>query len=243
MENQYALVTGSARRLGKKIALSLANGGYNIVIHYLHSRNEAKQTQEEIKKIGKDAIIVKADLTKINDIKRMFLSVYDKVGNIDVLVNNAAIFPNKTEFFKIKSDFWDKVINTNLKSVFFCCQEAAGNMLKRKSGKIINIASLGAFSHWTGYMPYCISKSGIITLTKILAKELAPYITVNAIAPGTIIVPNEEKKSQHLPKVTNILLRKYGKPSDVSELVLFIVKSSDYITGQVIQVDGGATIV
>ncbi|MBL7958607.1 SDR family oxidoreductase [bacterium] len=242
MENQIALVTGSGRRLGRRIAIALAEYGFDIVINYNESKTAASRTVREIRKLGRRCIAVKADVTKVSQVRKLMRETVKTFGKLDVLVNNAAIFPPPIELRRITETLWDTVIDTNLKSSFLCAQEASSYMIKRKAGKIINIASLGAYQTWPKHIPYCVSKAGIVMLTKVLAKALAPHITVNAVAPGTIIIPNEESNSISHPPIERIPLKKYGMPSDITDMVVFLALSSKYITGQVIKVDGGATV-
>ena len=242
MDSQIAIVTGSGRRLGRKIAIAMAENGFDIVINYNRSRDEAIKTERTIKKMGRRCIAIKADVTKPVQVRRMIRQVVKTFGKIDVLVNNAAVFNPPVDLLDVTEAMWDKVIDTNLKSIFICGQAAAAVMMKQKSGKIINIASLGAFQAWAKHIPYCVSKAGVLMLTKTMAKSLAPHVTVNAIAPGTIIIPDEESSRVHHPAIDKIPLRKYGKPSDITDAVIFLAKSSDYITGQVMCIDGGVTI-
>lgn len=242
MDSQIALITGSGRRLGRRIAIALAEKGFDIIIHYNRSKAEAIKAEKEIKKMGRRCICIKADITNTVHVRRMMKKAINVFGKIDLLVNNAAVFPPPFALADVSEYIWDTVMDTNLKSSFICAQEASSYMLKQKSGKIINIASLGAFQAWPKHIPYCVSKAGVVMLTKVLAKALAPNITVNAIAPGTIIIPNEESGEIAHPPVEKIPLRKYGKPSDITDAVVFLAVSSNYITGQVIQVDGGVTI-
>ncbi|HNE84941.1 MAG TPA: SDR family oxidoreductase, partial [bacterium] len=241
MDTPVALITGSGKRLGRKMALALAEAGYDIIINYHQSANDARKLEKLIRQIGRQTAVIKADVRRSDHVKKMFKEAIKKFGKIDVLINNAAIFPKKTELPNIPESIWDDVIDSNLKSSFLCAQEAAKYMLRQKSGKIINIASLGAFLSWKNYIPYNVSKAGVVMLTRSLAKALAPDITVNAVAPGTIIVPEEEVLSEHLPTMDRIPMKKYGKPADITAAVLFLLQN-EYITGQIVGVDGGATI-
>ncbi len=241
MDRQVALITGSGRRLGRQIALALAENGYDIIINYYHSGTEARKTEREIKRTGRRCLLIKADITKRDQVLRMMKQTIKTFGKIDVLVNNAGIFVPPTGLTDLTEDVWDRVIDTNLKGTFLCAQAAGEHMLKRRSGKIINIASLGAFKAWANHIPYCVSKAGVVMLTQALAKALAPFVTVNAVAPGTIIIPRE-KEETILPDAEKIPLKKYGKPEDITDVVVFLANASDYMTGQVIRVDGGVTI-
>ncbi|MBX7150298.1 SDR family oxidoreductase [bacterium] len=237
-----ALVTGSGRRLGRKIAVALAKNGFDIVINYNSADSGAKKAVDEIHSLGRKCICIKADVSKKLQVQKMFRSLYTKFGRLDLLVNNAAIFPKAFVLEKTPEEVWDQVIDINLKGTFLCAQEAAKIMLKQKSGHIINLASLGGYLAWTQHIPYNVSKAGVIMLTKSMAKALAPDIRVNAVAPGTIIIPNEETGIDHQPSIERIPLKKYGKPSDITDMIIFLAHSSDYITGQVFSIDGGVTV-
>lgn len=242
MDRKVALVTGSGRRLGRQIAIALSEAGFDIVLNYNQSKDEAVKTLNRIKEIGREAIAIRADITKSNQVRKMVEKAIEKFGYIDVLVNNAAIFPKPVKFWEIDDELWDRVIDTNLKGQFLCSREVVKFMLERKKGKVINIASLGGLQVWTEHIAYNVAKAGLIMLTKAMAKALAPYITVNAVAPGTIIIPGEETgEIKHIPEY-KIPLRKYGKPSDITDVVVFLATRGDYITGQVIFVDGGRSI-
>lgn len=237
-----ALVTGSGRRLGRKIAITLAKSGFDVVVNYNSAVTDAKKTAGEIRMLGRRCLTIKANVSKKLQVQNMFHTLYAEFGRLDLLVNNAAIFPKSYTFEKTPEDVWNNVIDVNLKGSFLCAQEAAKIMLKQKSGHIINLASLGGFLAWTQHISYNVSKAGIIMLTKSMAKALAPDIRVNAVAPGTIIIPNEETGIDHQPPIERIPLKKYGKPSDITDMIVFLARSSDYITGQIFSVDGGVTI-
>jgi 3-oxoacyl-[acyl-carrier protein] reductase len=242
MEKKVALVTGSGRRLGRQIAIALAEAGFDIVVNYNQSKDEAKKTLRKVEEFGREAIAIKADITNSGQVRKMVEKAIEKFGQIDVLVNNAAIFPKPVKFWEITDELWDRVIDTNLKGQFLCSREVVKYMLERKKGKIINIASLGGLQVWTEHIAYNVAKAGLIMLTKAMAKALAPYITVNAIAPGTIIIPGEETgEIKHISE-RKIPLKRYGKPSDITDVVVFLATKGDYITGQVIAVDGGRSI-
>jgi NAD(P)-dependent dehydrogenase (short-subunit alcohol dehydrogenase family) len=182
---KIALVTGGARRLGKEIAVSLGETGFEIIINYHASdKSDVEEAIRDIQSTGANVMAVKCDISKVSEIKKMFHSVYLKYKKLDLLVNNAAVFKH-TDFLETSEKTYDMVLNTNLKSVFFCSQEAARIMLKSNEpvNRIINISSLGSIENWTGYIPYSIAKAGVTKLTKQLAKKLAPSILVNAIAP------------------------------------------------------------
>ncbi len=236
-----ALVTGSGRRLGRQIAYALAQSGFNVAIHYNKSERGAREAVKRIKNLGRDVIAMKADVSNRQQVYSMIKRVVNHFKKIDLLVNNAAIFID-SPLEKITDNIWDKTLNINLKGVFLCSQIASKFMVQRKSGKIINIASLGGLRAWSKHLPYSVSKAGVIMLTKCLAKSLAPYVLVNAIAPGTIIIPNEEGHSLRHDDPQKFPLRRYGTPSDITDAVLYLATTSTYITGQTIIVDGGRSI-
>lgn len=241
MEMPVALITGSGRRLGRQIALSLAKAGYDIVINYNESVKEAKLTKKQIEDIGVKAIAIQADISKAQEVHNLVRKSLRKFGKIDVLINNAAVFIEGS-WDTVSELLWEKTLATNLKGTFFCSQLVAKEMVKQRSGKIINIASLGGIQAWIKHIPYSVSKAGVIMLTKCLAKALAPYVTVNAIAPGTIIIEGAENPAIRHMQPEKIPLKKYGNPSDISDLVIFLTTKANYVTGQVFVVDGGRSI-
>jgi 3-oxoacyl-[acyl-carrier protein] reductase len=236
-----AIVTGGARRLGRHIIIALAENGYNVVVNYNTAKREAQSVITQIKEIGREGVAIKADISKKNEVLRLISRTFKLFGRVDLLINNAAVFV-ESPLEKTTEQIWDTTININLKGTFLCSQAVAPIMLKQKFGRIINIASLGGLQPWTKYVPYCVSKAGDIMLTKILAKSLAPYIHVNAIAPGIIALEKSLKKSVVPIKSNKILLRRYGKPKDITDLILYLAKTEQYITGQVFPVDGGKSI-
>ena len=241
-QNKVALVTGAGRRLGRQIALALAQDGFDIVVNYFLSAVGAGETVKEIQSVGRKAIKIKADISKRDEVQKMIATILKIFGRIDVLVNNSAVFI-KSPLNKTTDEIWDKTLNTNLKGTFLCSQAVAKRMLKQKSGRIINISSLGGIQAWKEYLPYSVSKAGVVMLTRILAKTLAPYIYVNTIAPGIVVIKGEETTNRNESIEEKILLRKYGTPKDITELVCFLASKSEYITGQVFAVDGGVSIV
>ena len=236
-----ALVTGGARRLGHHIALAFAENGYNVVVNFNASKQEAEFTISQIKKIGREGIAIKADISKKRNVTRMINRTIELFGRIDVLVNNSSVFI-ESPLEKTTEQIWDTTIDINLKGTLLCSQAVAPIMLKQKYGRVINIASLGGLQPWAKHLPYSVSKAGVIMLTKVLAKSLAPYVHVNAIAPGIISFTESIKKSIAPIQSKNILLREYGKPSDITDMVIFLAKTEQYITGQIFPVDGGKSI-
>jgi 3-oxoacyl-[acyl-carrier protein] reductase/pteridine reductase len=239
LRGKVALVTGSARRIGKVIALTLARAGADVVVNYNRSRAEALRTIREIEALGVAAVAIRADISRPAEVRDLFRTAHGKLGRLDILVNNAAIFFQR-QWDELTERDWDRILGINLKGTFFCAQAAARIMQKQnQGGRIINISSLGGLEAWPSYTHYCSSKAGVIMLTRALAKALAPKILVNSVAPGSIQFPGEApgEWSEHVVKTTP--LRRAGRPEDVAEAVLFLATQGGFITGQVIAVDGG----
>jgi len=241
LSSKCALVTGGGRGIGKEIALRLAAAGSDVAISDLDLET-ANATAAEIQKLGRKSIAIKADVSNSADVEAMFKTFVDTFGKIDILVNNAGITRDGL-LVRMKESDWDLVLNINLKSAFLCCKEAARPMMKARSGKIVNIASVIGLMGNAGQANYSASKAGLIGLTKTLAREFASRsINVNAVAPGFIKTAMTDKLSDNdKQKMTSqIPLQVLGTPLDVANAVLFLSSPlADYITGQVLTVDGG----
>jgi pteridine reductase len=238
LRGQVALVTGSGKRLGRAIALHLAQQGADVVVHFHQSEADAREVASEIAKLGRRALCLQADLAQKSDIDRLIGETGNKFGRLDILVNNASNFLH-TEFASTTEETWDSALDVNLKAPFFCAQ-AGAPLLKKNLGNIINLSDVGGLLSWTGYIPHCVSKAGIIMLTRALAKELAPEIRVNAIAPGTISMPGDspDLAADYIKRAP---LHRTGNTADVAAAVSFLVKSP-FVTGQVLVLDGGRTL-
>jgi len=243
LSGKVALITGSARGIGKAIALELANHGANIVINDILTENEINKTLEEVKQSTNKAIGIRADITKLDEVESMVKEIINKFGKVDILINNAGITRDSL-LIRMKEEEWDAVININLKGTFNCSKTVAKYMMRqKKGGKIVNISSVIGLIGNVGQTNYAASKAGIIGLTKSMAKELAlRNINVNAIAPGFI----ETDMTKKLPEKVRqdlqqqIPLKRLGIVEDVAKAVYFLVSdAANYITGQVINVDGG----
>jgi 3-oxoacyl-[acyl-carrier protein] reductase/pteridine reductase len=232
LEGQVVLVTGAAKRIGRSIALALAEEGARVAIHYNESRDEAQRTAAECR----GAPVFAANLESVGEIRAMFDRVAEHFGRLDGLVNNAARF---TEFdpLKIEEADWDFIHSVNLKSVFFCCQAAAKIMLSGDGGRIVNISSLGALKPWARHAHYCASKAGVVMLTRALAKAWAPQISVNSVAPGVIPFDKIDERIKRFIAATPA--KRAGTGEEIAEAVLSFLKSSRFITGQLVAVDGG----
>ena len=236
--NRVALVTGSGKRLGRAVAIGLAEQGAEVVIHYRSSEAEAREAVAEIEKLGRRSVALQADFAQVSELPQLFQKVQANFGRLDILVNSAANFL-QTEFASTTEKVWDASLDTNLKAVFFCCQ-AAAPLLKKSNGAIINFADIGGILGWPGFIPHSISKAGIIMLTRCLAKELAPGIRVNAIAPGTITMPGDLPELE-ADFVKLAPLHRSGRPNDIVAAVSYLA-SAGFVTGQVLVVDGGRTL-
>lgn len=229
------LVTGSAKRIGRGIALRAFQAGYRVAIHYSTSEKEARETSEQCG----DAPLFRANLESVGEIKQMFADVAERCGAIYGLVNNAARFQRRNPLEITEAD-WDFIHSVNLKATFFCCQQGALLMKKSGGGKIVNISSLGGIRPWADHAHYCASKAGVIMLTKALAKAFAPEITVNSVAPGVILSSPEEPRTQEMIAATPAKRR--GTAEEIADAVLYFLNASDFITGQVLAVDGGLSL-
>jgi NAD(P)-dependent dehydrogenase (short-subunit alcohol dehydrogenase family) len=239
LAGRVALVTGAAKRIGRSIALELAQRGADVIVNYRSSRAEAEQVVAEIVKLGRRSSAVQADVSVRTDVQRMISSAESEFGRLDILVNNAGMFQH-VPFNQITDEQWNGIIATNLTSQFLCAQVATPLLKSSGRGRIINLASLGGLLAWPGYTHYCVSKAGVISLTRCLARALAPDITVNAVAPGTITFEGDAAELE-ADFIRRAPLRRTGKGSDIAEAVAFLAES-DFITGQVLVVDGGRSI-
>ncbi len=235
MTDKVILVTGGAKRIGRSIALALAREGARVAIHYNHSEAEAKATAAECG----DAAVFPADLENVAEIRGMVDRVAEHYGRLDGVVNNAARF-TKFDPLLIEEKDWDFIHDVNLKSVFFCCQAAARVMLRGDGGHIVNISSLGALRPWQDHAHYCASKAGVVMLTKCLAKAWAPKISVNSVAPGVIPFGETDARIERFIAATPA--GRAGTGDEIAEAVLFFLRSSRFVTGQVVAVDGGLSL-
>ncbi len=232
LAGQTILVTGAAKRIGRGIALRLAAEGARVAIHYHHSEAEARRTAEECG--GAD--IFRANLESVPEIERMFTDVERRLGRLDGLVNNAARFA-RFDPLDITEQDWDFIHSVNLKAVFFCCQHAARLMKRQGHGRIVNISSLGGIRPWAEHAHYCASKAGVIMLTRALSKAFAPEITVNSVAPG--VIPFEDIDERGKRMIENTPARRGGTPAEIAEAVVYFLKASNFVTGQILAIDGG----
>lgn len=237
-----ALVTGASRGIGRSIALQLAEEGYNVAVNYAGSKEKAEAVVEEIQAKGVDSFAIQANVADADEVKAMIKEVVSQFGSLDVLVNNAGITRDNL-LMRMKEQEWDDVIDTNLKGVFNCIQKATPQMLRQRSGAIINLSSVVGAVGNPGQANYVATKAGVIGLTKSAARELASRgITVNAVAPGFIVSDMTDALSDELKEqmLTQIPLARFGQDTDIANTVAFLASDkAKYITGQTIHVNGG----
>jgi NAD(P)-dependent dehydrogenase (short-subunit alcohol dehydrogenase family) len=239
LTGKVALVTGGAVRVGRAIALGLGGEGADIAIGYRRSTAAARATVGELRALGVRAVALRADLGEPAAAKRLVAQTVTRLGRLDLLVNNAAVF-FRTPFAETTPAQFDRLIAVNLRGAFFCAQAAARAMAGR-GGRIVNIADVGATRAWPAYIPYGISKAGIVMLTKGLAVALAPAIQVNAVGPGVVALPEGFPRESGRRIAERIPMGRHGEPDDVAAAVCFFATCPEYITGQVLFVDGGAS--
>jgi NAD(P)-dependent dehydrogenase (short-subunit alcohol dehydrogenase family) len=241
IEGAVALVTGGAHRLGRAIALALAARGARVLITYRTAHREARSTLSDLQASGARAEAFRLDVANAREVHRVFARIARTVGRLDILVNNAAVF-QRTPFARLTERAWDAHLDTNLKGAFLCALSASRLMRRRGAGKIINIADWAGERPYRDYLPYCVSKAGVIALTKSLAKELAPAIQVVAVAPGPILPPPEFTPSQRRRVTQRVPLKRWGSPQDIANAVVFAIEGTDFMTGSTMFVDGGQLI-
>jgi NAD(P)-dependent dehydrogenase (short-subunit alcohol dehydrogenase family) len=241
LSGRVALITGAARRVGREIALALAQQGADLLIHYNRSGQEAHDTIHELRQLGVRAEAVRGNLGNPLDIERIFVELEAQFGRVDVLVNNASSF-EPAPFLEMTVDQWNYAMGINLRAPFLCGQRAAHLMLARNiGGVIINIADVAGVVPWVRYPQHSVSKAGLLMLTKVMAKSLGPLIRVNAVVPGPVLKPGDmpqhtwERIGEDLP------LFRTGSPENVAQAVMAIVEN-DFMTGSVLTVDGGDSL-
>jgi pteridine reductase len=240
IHGKVALITGSAKRIGREVAIELARRGARIAIHYRSDESEARATLKRVREAGGDGVIFQAELTHNRDIEKMFQDVQEAFGGLDILVNSASVFWPSTAA-ETTPEQWDEQMDTNAKAPLFVAQHAARLMLSRGHGKIVNMADVAGEVIWPAYFPYSVSKATLIAVNRGLAKAYAPHIQVNAIAPGPVLFPENYTEEQKKSAIDRTLLKRAGSPVDIVNAVVFLIEN-DYITGEVIHVDGGRHI-
>jgi pteridine reductase len=240
LEGKTALVTGAAKRVGRSIALGLAKEGVHILLHYRSSQSDAENTASQILAQGVSCELFKADLSRTKEVETLCQTLEKKNLKVDILINSASSF-YKTPLSSVNESDWDSFMDTNLKGPFFLSKNLGLKMAGSNGGKIINIADWSGSRPYKDYAPYCVSKGGLITLTKALAKDLAPKVYANAIAPGPVLVPENFTEEEKQKTIEKTLLGRLGTPEDIANAVIFILEN-DFINGTVLVVDGGRSL-
>lgn len=240
LSGQVALVTGGAHRVGKAIALALARAGAHVAIHYYRSEAQAEATLAELRAIGVEATAIQGDLAIVAEAERVVDAAITHWGRLNLLVNSTGIW-GTIALGSVDEAYWTTMLDTNLRSAFFASQRAAP-ALRAAGGAIVNIADVGALRPWRNHTPYLISKGGLLTMTEALAKELAPEVRVNAVAPGPVLLPEGWNAAQAEKAARSVLLRRLGNPEDVAQAVVYLA-SAAYVTGVTLPVDGGQRLI
>ena len=237
---KVALITGGARRVGRALSLGLGRAGADVAVNYHSSSAEARSVVGELEAMGRRAVAIKADVSRRSEIQQLIRTIGKEFGRLDILVNSAASFES-APFLEIEESDWDQVMAVNLKGPFLLMQEAAPMLGANQQGLIVNIADLSAFQAWPSYAHHAVSKAGLVHLTRIAARALAPDIRVNCIAPGTVLPPEGYTGQGSDGTSDRRLVEQPGKPEDVVNALLYLV-SNDFVTGQALVVDGGRLV-
>lgn len=245
VNGKVALVTGGSRRVGRAIALELAEAGCDLCVHFLRSTSDALNTVDDITSAGRRAAAVRGDLADPQSWPNVIDQTVQSLGRLDILVNNASIF--ETDRADTLESFdptlWESMLRINLIAPVALCHHARPHLAKHGIGKIINLCDIAAERPWPSNLAYCSSKAGLVAATKALARAFAPSVQVNGVAPGIAVFPENYSPQQRETLVERVPLRRAGDPSDIAKTVRFLVESGDYITGQILNVDGGRSIV
>lgn len=237
LRGRVALVTGAGRRLGREMARALAGRGMALAIHHHTSADGARALQAEVGAEGGRAECFAADLTDAAAARALPERVVEAFGRLDVLVNSAAVM-HHLDFERTTPEQYDAILALNLRSVFFCTQGATP-ALRAARGKVVNLADLAGLQPWPGFAAHSVSKAGVVMLTKVMARSLAPEVTVNAIAPGAVLVPEEYDAAERERLARAAPLGRLGSPGDVVGALLYLLEAGDFVTGEVLTVDGG----
>jgi pteridine reductase len=236
---KVALITGGAIRLGRAITLGLAEAGYDVVVHYNSSRGPAEATARTVESLGRRAVAVQADLSAGEGARALVAATSEAYGRLDLLINGAASF-EQSDLLDVDEEAWDAVMAINLKAPFLVVREAA-DLLQASEGSVVNMVDLSAFQPWVRYPHHSVSKAGLLHLTRILARVMAPRVRVNAIAPGAVLPPDDFSDDERELERARTPVGHLGSPEDIVRTVLFLA-ASPFITGEVVVVDGGRSL-
>lgn len=240
-EGKAALVTGGGRRIGRTISLALAEAGYAVAVNYERSGDAAEETVRRIVEHGGAAAALRADVSRAEEVRSLVQQAVERFGRLHLLVNNAAVYA-PSSFAELNEEVWDRHLDVNLKGTYLCSKEVGDRMLAWGGGRMVNLACLGGFQPWHRHIAYSVSKAGVVMLTRCLARALAPTVRVNAVAPGTVFVPDDEGPAELHPPPERIPLGRYAAPEEIAQAVLFLADGTEYVTGQVLRVDGGISL-
>ncbi len=240
-QGKVAMVTGAATRVGRVIALALAEKGMHVAITYFSDEEPWQNTLAEIEARGVEGMALPMDVCQCEQPSTCVQQIVDRFGRLDMLVNNASVWLS-APFLEIGLEDWHRALDVNLTGPFLCAQAVARHMLRQGSGLIVNITDLSAYQTWPRYAHHSASKAGLVALTRVMAAELAPTVRVNAIAPGTVLLPEDASEEKRKWAIENSLLKRIGSPEDVAKTVLFLAEM-EFVTGAVYFVDGGRALV
>jgi len=241
IKGKVALITGAATRVGRVVALTLADNGAHVAITYYDEAEPWRETLSEIQARGVEGMALPLDVCQLGEPRVCVEQVVQRLGRVDILVNSASVWL-AAPFLEIDREQWDLALAVNLSGPFLCSQAVAPYMLEQQAGLIVNITDLSAFQTWPRYAHHSASKAGLVALTRVMAAELAPHVRVNAIAPGTVLLPENASDEKRRWAVENSLLKRVGKPEDVAKTIVFLAEM-DFVTGAVYFVDGGRALV
>lgn len=239
ISGKVALITGSSKRIGRETAVELARRGARVAIHYRSDEAGARETRRLVEEAGASGELYRAELTDTREVETMFSDLEAKMGRLDILVNNASVF-DQGRLEESTPALWDAQMDSNAKAPFFIAQRAA--RLMREHGKIVNLLDVAGETVWPGYLVYSVSKAALIAVNRGLAKALAPRIQVNGVAPGPVLFPEYYTQDQKHLAIERTLLKRAGSARDIVSAVVFLIEN-DYITGEVLHVDGGRHII
>jgi pteridine reductase len=238
---RVALVTGGGRRVGQAIALEVARAGYDVALHYRHAEEGARQTAGEVEAIGRRTVLIQADLTAESAPEAVVDQAVQSLGGLNALINSASVY-EPSPLGEMSRESWRSHLDLNLMIPALLAQAAWPHLRQKPTGHIVNICDIAGDRPWSSYLAYCASKSGLINLTKALAKAMAPEVFVNGISPGVVQLPEGCDEQTRRSALSRVPLGREGRPEDVAYLVRFFVEKNTYILGQVIAVDGGRSI-
>ena len=241
LRGRWALVTGGAKRVGRSIALELAGRGANLIVHYNSSAGAAAETVRALEELGVKAFALPGDLGRTADVAALAEAAEQRSGGVSILVNNASNY-FRVPFDALTEEVWDTSLDVNLKAPFLLSWHLGRRMRERGAGRIINLVDWAAERPYNDYLAYCVSKAGLVCLTKALAKALAPAVQVNGVAPGPVLAPEDMSESTRQAVARATPLKRFGTPEDVARCVRFLAEEADFSTGSIFHVDGGRLI-